>query len=125
MTTTTVRYIADDVDAAVRFYTDHLGFDLDAHPAPGFAMLTRGDLRLLINAPGAGGAGQPAADGRPPEPGGWSRFQIELDDLDAAVATLEAAGQTFRTPIVSGQGGRQALVEDPSGNVVELFEPPR
>ena len=122
--TTSVRYIADDVDAAVRFYTEHLGFDLDMHPAPGFAVLTRDDLRLLINAPGAGGAGKPADDGRQPEPGGWSRFQIELDDLDTTVAKLQAAGQTFRTSIVSGQGGRQALVEDPAGNVIELFEPP-
>lgn len=119
---TTVRYIADDVASAARFYVDHLGFRLDLQPGPGFAMLTRGDLRLLLNAPGAGGAGQAANDGRVPEPGGWSRFQLELDDLDATVARLEAAGCNFRTGVIRGNGGRQALVEDPSGNVVELFE---
>lgn len=118
----TVRYIAWDVGAAARFYADHLGFNLDMHPAPGFAMLTRGDLRLLLNAPGAGGAGQNALDGDTPEPGGWCRFQLEVDDLDTTVAGLEAAGCTFRTTIIEGNGGRQALVEDPSGNVVELFQ---
>ena len=118
----TVRYIARDVGSTARFYTDHLGFTLDMHPAPGFAMLTRGDLRLVLNAPGAGGAGQGASDGSTPEPGGWCRFQLEFDDLDKAVAGLEAAGCTFRTAIIEGNGGRQALVEDPSGNVVELFQ---
>jgi predicted enzyme related to lactoylglutathione lyase len=120
---TTIRYIAHDVTAAANFYADHLGFRIERQPAPGFAMLARGDLRLLLNAPGAGGAGQAALDGRVPEPGGWSRFQLELDDLDATVATLEAAGCTFRTAVIEGNGGRQALVEDPSGNVVELFQP--
>ena len=119
----TVRYIADDVGAAARFYADHLGFRIDLQPAPGFAMLSRGDLRLLLNAPGAGGAGQPMADGRHPEPGGWARFQLELDDFDATVASLVAAGLTFRSGVIQGNGGRQALVEDPSGNLVELFEP--
>lgn len=121
---TTVRYIAHDVDAAARFYAGHLGFRIDRQPAPGFAMLSRGDLRLLLNAPGAGGAGQAGTDGRAPEPGGWSRFQLEVDDLDAMVAALEAAGCRFRTGVIRGKGGRQALVEDPSGNVVELFEAP-
>ncbi|HYH49311.1 MAG TPA: VOC family protein [Acidimicrobiia bacterium] len=119
----TVRYIADDVGAAARFYADHLGFRIDLQPSPGFAMLSRGDLRLLLNAPGAGGAGQPMADGRHPEPGGWGRFQLELDDFDATVASLVAAGLTFRSGVIQGNGGRQALVEDPSGNLVELFEP--
>lgn len=120
---TTVRYIAEDVAATARFYADHLGFRIDRQPGPGFAMLSRGDLRLLLNASGAGGAGQAALDGRVPEPGGWSRFQLELDDLDTTVATLTAAGCTFRTGVIQGNGGRQALVEDPSGNLVELFEP--
>jgi len=118
----TIRYIARDVGAAARFYTDHLGFNLDFQPGPGFAMLSRGDLRLLLNSPGAGGAGQQSVDGRTPEPGGWSRFQLEVNDLDTTGADLEGAGCTFRTAIVEGAGGRQALVEDPSGNVVELFE---
>ena len=121
---TTVRYIADDVAAAAAFYVDHLGFQIERQPGPGFAMLSRGDLRLLLNAPGAGGAGQAALDGRLPEPGGWSRFQLEVDDLDVAVATLTAAGCTFRTGVIQGNGGRQALVEDPSGNLVELLQPP-
>ena len=120
---TTVRYIADDVTEAARFYVDHLGFRLDLQPAPGFAMLSRGDLRLLLNAAGAGGAGQAADDGRVPEPGGWSRFQLELDDCDGTIADLTSAGCTVRTGVTQGNGGRQALVEDPSGNVVELFEP--
>ncbi len=119
---TTIRYIADDVPTTARFYADHLGFRIDRQPAPGFAMLSRGDLRLLLNAPGAGGAGQAATDGRIPEPGGWSRFQLETEDLDTTVATLTAAGCTFRTGIIGGTGGRQALIEDPAGNVVELFE---
>lgn len=121
----TVRYIANDVAEAVGFYVDRLGFEVEMHPAPGFAALRRGDLRLLLNAPGAGGAGQAGAAGEVPAPGGWSRFQLELDDLDGTVGTLRAAGCRFRTDIVTGNGGRQALVEDPSGNVVELFEPPR
>ena len=119
----TIRYIASDVAAAARFYADHLGFHIDLQPGPGFAMLSRGDLRLLLNAPGAGGAGQAALDGRAPEPGGWCRFQLEFDDLDAKVADLEAFGCTFRTGVIEGNGGRQTLVEDPSGNVVELLEP--
>lgn len=119
---TTVRYIADDVTAAVRFYFDHLGFELDLQPAPGFAMLSRGDLRLLLNAPGAGGAGQAADDGSVPRPGGWGRFQLDFVDLGATVVALDAAGCRFRTGVTQGNGGRQALVEDPSGNLVELFE---
>jgi catechol 2,3-dioxygenase-like lactoylglutathione lyase family enzyme len=117
-----VRYIVDDVDAAVGFYRDQLGFELQMQPAPGFAMLTRGDLRLLLNTPGGGGgAGQAMPDGTMPAPGGWNRFQIETDDLDALIASLP--GATFRNEVVEGRGGRQILVQDPSGNLVELFEP--
>lgn len=115
-----VRYIVDDVGAAIGFYRDLLGFELELHPAPGFARLRMGDLVLSLNAPGAGGAG--VAGGRP-EPGGWNRFQLITDDLDALVASLQAAGATLRGEPVRGMGGRQALVEDPSGNVVELLEP--
>lgn len=122
MTTVSVRYIADDVDAAVAFYVERLGFDVEMRPAPGFAMLARGDLRLLLNQPGAGGAGQPAG-GRAPEPGGWNRFQLEVDDLEREIEALRAAGASFRGELVTGRGGSQILVEDPSGNPVELFQP--
>ena len=119
-----VRYIVDDVDAAIAFYTELLGFEVLMHPAPSFAALGRGDLRLYVNAVGgAGGASQPMPDGRMPEPGGWSRFQLEVSDLDAQVESLRAAGASFRNEIVTGVGGRQILVEDPAGNCVELFEP--
>jgi catechol 2,3-dioxygenase-like lactoylglutathione lyase family enzyme len=119
-----VRYIVDDVDAAIGFYTERLGFEVAMHPAPGFAAVVRGDLRLLLNSPGGpGGAAQPALDGRKPEPGGWNRVQLEVDDLDAVVGELRAAGATFRTDVITGRGGRQALVDDPAGNCVELFEP--
>lgn len=118
-----VRYIVDDVDAAIAFYTQHLGFDVDLNPAPGFAMLSRGDLRLLLNAPGAGGAGQPTTDGRTPAPGGWNRIQLEVDDLAGTVEALRTAGATFRNDVVTGTGGRQILLDDPAGNPIELFEP--
>ena len=121
-----VRYIVDDVDAAVGFYTEQLGFEVAMRPGPGFAALVRGELRLLVNAPGGpGGAAQPALDGRMPEPGGWNRIQLELDDLDPVVEALREAGVAFRTDVVTGRGGRQAVVEDPAGNCVELFEPRR
>ena len=123
MTTVSVRYITDDVDAAVDFYAQRLGFEVEMHPAPGFAMLSRGDLRLLLNRPGAGGAGQPMPDGRLPEPGGWNRIQIEVPDLEREVEALRAAGASFRNDIVTGQGGSQILLEDPSGNLIELFQP--
>jgi catechol 2,3-dioxygenase-like lactoylglutathione lyase family enzyme len=117
-----VRYIVDDVDAAIAFYTGQLGFAVEMHPAPAFAMLSRGELRLLLSAPsGQGGGGQVLSGGRRPEPGGWSRFQIEVADLGAEVERLRAAGVRFRSDVIEGIGGDQVLVEDPSGNPVELF----
>lgn len=124
MPTVSVRYIVDDVDTSIEFYCEHLGFSEVMHPAPTFAMLSRGDLRLALSAPsGQGGGGQAMPDGRVPRPGGWNRFTVEVSDLDTSVATLRAAGVTFRNDVVDGVGGRQVLVEDPSGNPVELFEP--
>jgi catechol 2,3-dioxygenase-like lactoylglutathione lyase family enzyme len=124
MASVSVRYIVNDVDEAIGFYCGQLGFDEVMHPAPTFAMLVRGDLRLVLSAPGGGpGGGAALADGRVPEPGGWNRFSLEVDDLDATVAELRASGVTFRSDIVDGVGGRQILVDDPSGNPVELFEP--
>jgi catechol 2,3-dioxygenase-like lactoylglutathione lyase family enzyme len=119
-----VRYIVHDVEAAIAFYTRHLGFTVDIHPAPGFARLTRGPLNLLLNKPGAGGAGQPMPDGRQPEPGGWNRIQLTIGDIATEVETLRQAGVRFRSDVVQGQGGKQILIEDPSGNPIELFEPP-
>ncbi len=119
-----VRYIVNDVDAALAFYCGQLGFSEQMHPAPSFAMLTRGALRLVLSAPGAGpGGGQQMPDGTLPEPGGWNRFSIEVERLEDTVARLRAAGAHFRNDIVTGVGGKQILIEDPSGNPVELFEP--
>ena len=124
MATVQVRYIVHDVDAAIAFYTQQLGFRLEMHPAPPFAMLSRGDLRLVLSAPNPmGGGGQSMPDGRKPEPGGWNRFAIEVPDLAAMVERLRKAGARFRNEIVTGVGGKQILVEDPSGNPIELFEP--
>jgi catechol 2,3-dioxygenase-like lactoylglutathione lyase family enzyme len=124
MASVTVRYIVEDVDAAIAFYTRHLGFREHMHPAPTFAMLSRGDLRLLLSQPsGAGGGGQVMPDGTRPEPGGWNRFTLQVGDLAATVEELRAAGARFRTDIVTGVGGKQILLEDPSGNPIELFEP--
>ena len=120
-----VRYIVNDIDAAIAFYTEALGFKLDMHPAPGFAALSRGELSMLLNKPGAGGAGQATPDGTSPAPGGWNRIQIEMPDLAGTVETLKARGVRFRNRIVEGNGGKQILAEDPSGNPVELFEPGR
>jgi catechol 2,3-dioxygenase-like lactoylglutathione lyase family enzyme len=122
--TVSVRYIVDDVDAAIDFYCRHLGFREDLRPAPTFAMLSRGDLRLVLSVPGGGpgGGGQAMPDGRLPEPGGWNRFQLEVPDLDSTVGRLLAAGVHFRNDILTGVGGRQVLVDDPPGNPVELFE---
>lgn len=126
MPTVQVRYIVHDVDAAIEFYTSLLGFSLVMHPAPPFAMLSRGDLRLVLSAPNPmGGGGQAMPDGTVPEPGGWNRFAIEVDDLAATVQRLKSAGAHFRNEIVTGVGGKQILVEDPSGNPVELFQPVR
>lgn len=122
MSTISVRYIVSDVDGAIAFYTGRLDFELEMHPAPGFAALKRGSLRLLLNAPGAGGAGTATPDGISPQPGGWNRFQLEVDNLDSTVKELASEGASFRGEIVEGKGGRQILVEDPSGNPVELFE---
>ena len=124
MPTVSVRYIVDDVDAAIAFYRDNLAFTEVMHPAPAFAMMSRGDLRLLLTAPGGGpGGGQAMPDGSVPAPGGWNRFAIEVADLSATVDGLREAGVRFRNEIVTGVGGRQILAEDPSGNLVELFEP--
>jgi catechol 2,3-dioxygenase-like lactoylglutathione lyase family enzyme len=121
-----VRYIVTDVDAALAFYTQQLGFQIDMHPGPGFAMLSRGNLQLLLNKPsGGGGASQAMPDGQLPAPGGWNRIQLPVDNLVAIVEELKAAGVQFRNEIVQGNGGQQILVEDPSGNPIELFQPNR
>ena len=125
MATVSVPSIVDDVEEAAAFYTGRLGFSVELNPAPGFAVLSRGDLRLLLNEPGTGGAGQPMPDGREPEPGGWNRIQLEVDDLAGEVGAIRDAGARFRNEIVEGRGGKQILLEDPSGNPIELFEPPR
>jgi predicted enzyme related to lactoylglutathione lyase len=118
-----VRYIVNDVAAAIPFYRDMLGFKLEMNPAPGFAMLSKGNLQLYLNKPGAGGAGQAMNDGRAPAPGGWNRFQVVVEDLAATVDKLKGVGCRFRNEIVVGNGGKQILAEDPSGNCIELFEP--
>jgi len=119
-----VRYIVNDVDAAIAFYCGQLGFTEVMHPAPAFAMLTRGDLRLVLSAPNpAGGGGQAMPDGRQQMPGGWNRFAIQVDDLEAMVAELRKSGAHFRNDVVTGVGGKQILLEDPSGNPIELFQP--
>ena len=124
MAEVSIRYIVHDVDAAIGFYRDTLGFTLLMHPAPTFAMLQRGALRLVLSAPGGGpGGGQVMPDGSLPEPGGWNRFAIEVSDLAATVGELQAKGVRFRNQIVTGTGGKQILAQDPSGNLVELFEP--
>ena len=122
MATVNVRYMVDDVDAAVAFYTTHLGFTVNSNAAPAFADVIRGDLRLLLSG-GTSSAGRPMPDGRQPSSGGWNRFQIISDDIAGDVARLRAAGVTFRNELVKGPGGSQILVEDPSGNVIELFQP--
>ncbi|HVG51875.1 MAG TPA: VOC family protein [Xanthobacteraceae bacterium] len=121
-----VRYIVYNVDAAVEFYTRHLGFSVASRPAPGFAILTRDGSRLLVSGmTGPGGAPQAMPDGRKPEPGGWNRIQIEVADLEAQVTALREAGARFRNEIVQGMGGKQILLEDPAGNPIELFEAPK
>jgi catechol 2,3-dioxygenase-like lactoylglutathione lyase family enzyme len=124
MAKVSVRYIVDDVDAAIDFYCRQLGFHEDMHPAPAFAMLSHGALRLALSAPGGGpGGGQAMPDGTLPQPGGWNRFQLEVDDIEAIVAQLRKDGAQFRNDIVTGVGGKQILVEDPAGNPIELFDP--
>lgn len=123
MATVQVRYIVRDVDAAIAFYCQHLGFHEDMHPAPAFAMLSRGDLRLVLSAPNpAGGGGQPMPDGTQQQPGGWNRFAIPVSDLAATVETLRKAGAHIRNEIVTGVGGKQIILDDPSGNSIELFQ---
>ena len=124
MATVSVRYIVDNVDEAIAFYCGLLDFQEVMHPAPTFAMLARGDLRLVLSAPGGGpGGGQAMPDGQMPKPGGWNRFSLEVADLAAMVEQLRTKGARFRNDIVTGVGGKQILLEDPSGNPVELFEP--
>jgi catechol 2,3-dioxygenase-like lactoylglutathione lyase family enzyme len=128
VTTVGVRYIVDDVDAAIEFYCGLLGFQEVMRPAPPFAMLAKDDLRLALSAPssgGPGGGGQAMPDGSIPQPGGWNRFQLQVDDLEATVEQLRAGGAHFRNEVVEGVGGKQILVQDPAGNLVELFEPTR
>ncbi|HVW40402.1 MAG TPA: VOC family protein [Amycolatopsis sp.] len=119
-----VRYIVDDVDAAIGFYTAHLGFTVVMRPAPTFAMIERGALRLALSAPGGqGGGGQTLTGGQVPAPGGWNRISLTVTDLEAEVQRLRAAGVHFRSEVVIGVGGDQVLIEDPAGNPVELFRP--
>jgi catechol 2,3-dioxygenase-like lactoylglutathione lyase family enzyme len=126
MASVSVRYIVTDLDAAIAFYTRHLGFTVEMHPAPTFAMLRRGDLRLLLSVPSElGGGGQAMPDGRRPEPGGWNRFQLEVRGLESVVERLRAAGVRLRSDVIIGIGGNQILLEDPSGNPIELFEATR
>ena len=126
MATVQVRYIVNDVDIAIAFYRHHLGFHEDMHPSPFFAMLSRGDLRLVLSKPGGGpGGGQAMPDGKLPEPGGWNRFAIEVSDVAGMVKTLHEAGVHLRSNIITGVGGKQCIIEDPSGNPVELFQPTR
>jgi catechol 2,3-dioxygenase-like lactoylglutathione lyase family enzyme len=124
MAAVSVRYIVHDVDEALTFYKELLGFDEVMHPAPTFAMLSRGELRLVLSAPGGGpGGGQAMPDGTLPTPGGWNRFAIEVVDIEQFVAPLRSADVRFRNDVVTGVGGKQVLIEDPSGNPVEIFEP--
>lgn len=124
MTTVNVRYIVDDIDAAVAFYTTHLGFKLISRTPPAFADVALGDLRLLLSGP-TSSAGRPMPDGRRPTPGSWNRIHLVVDDLSAEVDRLRSAGVPFRNDIVTGPGGSQILLDDPSGNPIELFQPRR
>jgi catechol 2,3-dioxygenase-like lactoylglutathione lyase family enzyme len=117
-----VRYMVDDVDDAVAFYTTHLGFELRLSAAPAFADVVRGNLRLLLSGP-ASSAGRPMPDGRTPEPGGWNRIHFIVEDIEGEVERLRAGGLSFRNDIVSGPGGQQILIDDPAGNPIELFQP--
>ena len=117
-----VRYLVDDVDAAVAFYTDKLGFALQQKMGPAFAIVSRDDLSLWLSGPQSSAA-RPMPDGRRPEPGGWNRLVVEVEDLEAKVGELKQEGLSFRNEVVTGPGGKQILLEDPAGNVVELFQP--
>jgi catechol 2,3-dioxygenase-like lactoylglutathione lyase family enzyme len=124
MAKVSVRYIVDDVERAIDFYCGQLGFHEVMHPAETFAMLSHGDLRLVLSAPGGGpGGGQAMPDGTLPTAGGWNRFQLEVEDIEALVGRLRDQGVRFRNDIITGVGGKQVLLEDPAGNPVELFEP--
>ena len=129
MSTVSVRYIVNDVDEAAEFYTRHLDFHLDMHPDPAFAMLTRGDLRLVLVSPVSadhpGGGSRPLPDGTPQRPGGWNRFMVQVPDVEAAAAGLRREGVRFRTDVITGVGTKQVMIEDPSGNPIELYEPVR
>jgi catechol 2,3-dioxygenase-like lactoylglutathione lyase family enzyme len=120
--TTNVRYMVDDVSTALDFYTTHFGFEVLTSAAPAFADVRRGNLRLLLSGP-ASSAGRPMPDGATPGPGGWNRIHFICEDIDAEIARLRAAGVPFRNDVVSGPGGKQILVEDPAGNLIELFQP--
>jgi catechol 2,3-dioxygenase-like lactoylglutathione lyase family enzyme len=123
MAQTTVRYIVNDVDEALTFYTEKLNFEVVMHPAPTFAMLDRGNLRLVLSAPSEkGGGGRIMSDGTKPKPGGWNRFHLEVDDIESTVERLKEKGAYFRNEIIDGVAGKQILLEDPSGNPIELFE---
>ena len=117
------RYIVRDVDAAIEFYTKQLGFKLEMHPAPPFAEISRGDMHVYLTQPGGTGGGSPMPSGEQQAPGGWNRIHLTVDNLDATVAKLKATGSHFRNNVVQGVGGKQILLEDPSGNLIELFEP--
>jgi catechol 2,3-dioxygenase-like lactoylglutathione lyase family enzyme len=124
MPTISIRYIVNDVDDAIRFYVDHLGFREVMHPAPTFAMLNRDELRLVLSKPGGGsGGGAAMPDGTVPTPGGWNRFTLEVDDIDALLTTLTRSGVHARSAVIDGVGGRQVIIDDPSGNPIELFQP--
>ena len=129
MSTVSVRYIVNDVDEAAEFYTRHLDFHLDMHPDPAFAMLSRGDLRLVLVSPvpadHPGGGSRPLPDGTPQRPGGWNRFMVQVPDVEAAAETLRSEGVSFRTGVITGVGTKQVMIEDPSGNPIELYEPVR
>lgn len=123
--TVSVRYIVHDVKSCVAFYHDIIGFEIVMNPPGGFAMLSKGNLRLLLNEPGAGGAGRAMTDGTLPTPGGWNRMQVYTDDIQAAIDYLKSSNVKFRNEVVVGNGGKRILVLDPSGNLVELLEPNR